>query len=83
MLIPVIVQVCRSCRESPRLIAQARDLEKQYGGLVALETVNCLDCCHYPPAMAVDGALIVMATHVQMREAVARAVERKFGAMRQ
>jgi NADH:ubiquinone oxidoreductase subunit E len=68
----MLIQVCASCENSKAVIAAARQLKKQYGAQITLEIVDCLDQCHYPPVVTVNGKLIIWADAVKLNTAVAR-----------
>ena len=68
----MIIKVCTSCQNNQSVIAAARALERQYGAQVTVELVECLDQCHYPPAVAVNGQLLPWADPVKLNMAVVK-----------
>lgn len=50
----------------------AIDLKKRYGEQIALDIVDCLDQCHYPPIASVNGQVIIWADAVKPHTTVAR-----------
>lgn len=68
----MIIQVCQSCENNKPIIAAVNDLKKRYGAQITIEFVECLDKCHYPPAVAVNGQMIIWADAVKLNTAVAR-----------
>lgn len=72
----MIIKVCSNCERSKPVIDAALNLKKQFGAQVTVELVDCLDQCHYPPAVLVNGQLIIWADAVKLNTVVARMMNR-------
>ena len=71
----VAIHVCRNCLEHKKILNAARDLKKKFGNEIQIELVDCLDQCHYPPAVKVNDQLIIWADGGKLREAVLSAIK--------
>jgi len=68
----MIIKVCSSCENNKPVLEAARALKKQYGAQITVELVECLDQCHYPPVVSVNGQMIIWADAIKLNTVVAR-----------
>ena len=69
------IEVCRSCMFSPTLRPVIKETRAKYGNQVTIELMNCLDACTQPPAVTINGKLILGITPEIFYDEIERAMQ--------